>query len=1049
MTHKLPRIAALPIVALIGMLAAGTAVAKQATPAEVQHAMQVLQLSVNPKNLPAQPDKRAGSAAAAVPQSSAAAAPQSSGSDPTVGVLPTANDVYANWKNAGLAVIGGIPSRATVCATVNPRGGGLDDLSNIQTAIDNCPAGQVVQLGSSSCAPSCVFSITMSEFISLNKGITLRGYGACNNASSPYCATVIKVKNGALPTYVNGGQCGTDSSHIVACVLNPAILMSPMPDGGLFDYGWSSCDHNAVCNSGTPLASDAAQGASTVQVASTSSFSVGMWVLVDEASGAGWQTDPINAGQVWAASDWLSSSASPATGRVAWEKHNPSLGVDDFGSEFPYQANSAGCWYSNCDRPTAELHLVKSIGAGPCPGTGCTLTFDDPLTVAFRVSGHQAAVYYPSHQLSSTSLPFLQQAGVENLTIERGTNGNIQMLFCAYCWVKNVESFGWFSGGVDMDYTVRSQIDTSYIHDCYDCENNGAEYAIALSTASTENLVTNSIITLSGKGMVGRTGAANVISYNYQDDTFYMANSIGDYWVDNGINGSHYAATHHYLFEGNWADNCGDDFTHGNTVYHVYFRNSCTGLRTPFTDPSNGYAENDYTGHAWQTGGSNPTPPTPMRAVGIMAWDYWEAYVGNVLGVSGTTTTANQWAYSAQDWNAGQTGSIWLLGWNNWDNTKYDPNLGSSTPYVFRHGNYDYLNNAVSWDAGTPDHTLPNSFYLTQAPAFFGGYPWPWVTPTGSSQLYTLPAKARHTAGAPFGHPPNAVADDFDGSGRSAILWRNAAGSDSNIWLMNGSQVASTADFGGPGSIWHVAATGDFTGSGVADILWQDTSGNTVIWFMSGGKVASSAFIGQVTGWSVAGTGDFTGSGTQDILWRNNTTGDVSIWLMNGGQVSSAVGLGAPSSAWQIAGTGDFDGNGTQDILWRNNTTGDVSIWFMNNQGQVSSTAAVGAPPTDWQIAKTGDFDGSGRSAILWRDTNGTTAIWFMNGAQVTSSPGLGAPSTNWQIKATGDFAGDGRDDILWQDTSGNTVIWFMNGAAVTSSANLGAISPSIWSIVQ
>ena len=30
--------------------------------------------------------------------------------------------------------------------------------------------------------------------------------------------------------------------------------------------------------------------------------------------------------------------------------------------------DSVGCWYSYCDRPTAELHKIASIGAGPCPG---------------------------------------------------------------------------------------------------------------------------------------------------------------------------------------------------------------------------------------------------------------------------------------------------------------------------------------------------------------------------------------------------------------------------------------------------------------------------------------------------------------------------------------------------------------------------------------------------------------------------------------------------------------------------------------------------------
>src|SRR5580704_10294202 len=68
--------------------------------------------------------------------------------DATSGVLPSYDDAYANWKNAGLASVGGIPSRTTICATVNPLGGGQDDFNPIQSAINGCPAGQVVQLGS-------------------------------------------------------------------------------------------------------------------------------------------------------------------------------------------------------------------------------------------------------------------------------------------------------------------------------------------------------------------------------------------------------------------------------------------------------------------------------------------------------------------------------------------------------------------------------------------------------------------------------------------------------------------------------------------------------------------------------------------------------------------------------------------------------------------------------------------------------------------------------------------------------------------------------------
>ena len=70
-----------------------------------------------------------------------------------------------------------------------------------------------------------------------------------------------------------------------------------------------------------------------------------MWVLIDEASGAGWVADPLNAstgyGSVWAASDWLSSSGSPATGRVLWSKSKNGGGWD-FGSVLPESSRFRG-----------------------------------------------------------------------------------------------------------------------------------------------------------------------------------------------------------------------------------------------------------------------------------------------------------------------------------------------------------------------------------------------------------------------------------------------------------------------------------------------------------------------------------------------------------------------------------------------------------------------------------------------------------------------------------------------------------------------------------
>jgi hypothetical protein len=680
--------------------------------------------------------------------------------------LPSYDDAYPNWANAGLQSVGGIPDRTTVCATVDPIGGGADDFTNIQNAINSCATGQVVELGAGT------FTVKLADLpIQIGTGIVLRGTGDCGGSGSPYCQTAITVADGALA--YTGGMCGTDTAHETACPNGGPAVIEMMPVSPDYNYSWAQCGSIGF-NAGTacgaaPLDADAAQGEATVQVHSTAGFTVGEWVLIDEASAAGWVNDPLNAttgyGQVWATSDWLDPSGSPATGRFVWSKSMN--GTWDFGStEYPYQANSTGCWHSYCDRPTAEIHLIQSIGSGPCPGTGCTLTFDDPLTIAFRQSeNHAAQVYGGPYQDQSGTTPvsFLKNAGLENLSVTRAVNGGVEMELCAYCWIKGVEVSGWYGGGIDITYSVRSELDADLVESCWDSVNNGGEYPIAIDAASTEILVTNSITRLGGKGMVGRAGGAgSVVSYNYMDDTMYDAESgIGDYWVDMSLGASHWVSQHHVLFEGNWADNLDVDHTHGSGEYQTYFRNQGTGLRTPFTDPSNGDAVNDVEGLGFGVGEAYPTAPGPLRAAGPSAYNYWNAYVGNVLGESGVTTTANGWTYQG-DWSANR---MWMLGWNDGTGGS-DPYLnGTTASYIFRHGNYDYVNAAVTWDSSTSDHTLPSSFYLSSAPSFFAAgascaYTWPQVTPTGSSQVQAnscggsgLPAKARWDGGKPFVQP--------------------------------------------------------------------------------------------------------------------------------------------------------------------------------------------------------------------------------------------------------------------------------------------------------
>jgi hypothetical protein len=706
-------------------------------------------------------------------------------SDPTVGVLPSYNDAYANWKNAGLLSVGGIPNRTTVCATVSPSGvtppARNDDAAKINAAIASCPAGAVVQLASGT------FQLDATESIRLYRPVTLRGTGSCNNGSSPYCSTVLEVVTGTLPTYVDSGACGASPPGTSPCPsrdLNPTVKMGANPGNNLF---WSGCAYSVAstgCGSSVALATDASQGQTTIQVAKTSHFSVGMWVRIDEASAATTQTNPANPGGSVAATlfgdpNFASTSGSPAVGKIVY---CPGCAGVENGAGY-------GALY---DRETSEIHKVSSIGAGPCPGANCTLTFDDPLTIGYRQSGnHYAQVYFPANQHSAL-VPFIQEVGIENVTIERSTSGPILMEYCAYCWIRNVEAFGW-SGGIVFRNSVRSELINSYIHDCYVCTNSGVEYPIAIDGATTETLVANNIVRFAGKGMVGRAcGGGNVVSYNYIDDTFYQAQSIGNYFLDMGINGSHFVGCHHELLEGNWGDNCDDDETHGNVTYHTFFRNWCTLLRTRFNDPSittstsSTYNRakstvNDQNGEGYSSNQGYRTVPGPLRGGAMMMWDYWMAFVGNVMGISGVTTSANGYVYQSCYGSTGcpnNSKGIWLLGWAGAEcqlsTGAYcsDPNLdGTNSPrFFFRSGNYDYYNNAiVDWASGY-SQSLPNSFYTATEPSFFGAsgahcvYPWPWVTPRGASQIQTptgngcsskdsLPAKARWDAGTPFVQP--------------------------------------------------------------------------------------------------------------------------------------------------------------------------------------------------------------------------------------------------------------------------------------------------------
>jgi FG-GAP-like repeat len=222
-------------------------------------------------------------------------------------------------------------------------------------------------------------------------------------------------------------------------------------------------------------------------------------------------------------------------------------------------------------------------------------------------------------------------------------------------------------------------------------------------------------------------------------------------------------------------------------------------------------------------------------------------------------------------------------------------------------------------------------------------------------------------------------AGDFNGDGMSDMLWRNASGEIAE-WQMNGTVIAGSGDLNaGAGAIflggaWSVAGIGDFNGDGKSDIIWRNASGEVAQWQMNGSSIIGSGDLkaGGVAvmpgaSWSVAGVGDFDADGNADLLWRDSGSGALVEWLMNG---TSIIGSGSvtsggtpvnPDPSWHMVEIGDFNGDARADILWRNDN-GSMAEWFMKGTAIIgtatpSSGGAAVTPDAGWIVqAKPTDY---------------------------------------------------------------------------------------------
>ena len=404
---------------------------------------------------------------------------------------------------------------------------------------------------------------------------------------------------------------------------------------------------------------------------------------------------------------------------------------------------------------TNLVFTAGSDGTTGSAGRNGTTNFDGSVARAqyqmveiTNISGTQITINPPvdythdptlSPQVYFWSPANVQYDGVENIKINANSQDfAVAFRFCSYCWAKNIEVDNVARTAVNFYYAYRGEARDSYISGA-NAPGGPTNYGFELN-GDTLIKIENNIIFGITSGILPDTCTGVVLGYNYALNTA-SGSEFGDFEP-------HAVHNYYHLYEGNVVDSFNIDNVWGSHSQSTLFRNRSTGRaqnKTSYRVPLSIEAHNRY-----------------MNVI------------GNVLGTVG----GGQVRYQVDNTNEGGNDDfIYQLGfWNRWEIGFTDPYDSVVESSIMRWGNWDAVTNAVRWcspsdpsftsapcksvsevptsdptfpNASPANHTLPNSFYLSGKPAWFGNVIWPPIGPDVSCSTNCVANAANYAAMIP------------------------------------------------------------------------------------------------------------------------------------------------------------------------------------------------------------------------------------------------------------------------------------------------------------